>query len=73
MPNLSGVVRQLRKERDRAWGEMERLIAVLAGLGSLGILGREPSLPVILGDKFNGAEPVHLGRQTSLILHVTMM
>jgi len=45
MPNLSGVEGQLRKERDRAWSEMERLIAALAGLGSLGILGDkvEPS------------------------------
>jgi hypothetical protein len=33
----------------------------------------EPSLSVILRDEFNGAEPVHLSRQTSLILYVTMM
>jgi hypothetical protein len=33
----------------------------------------EPSLSVILRDELNGAEPVHLSRQTSVILHVTMM
>jgi len=33
----------------------------------------EASLFVILWDDFNGAEPVHLSRQTSVILQVTMM
>jgi len=28
---------------------------------------------VIVWDEFNGAEPVHLSRLTSVILHVTMM
>jgi hypothetical protein len=32
----------------------------------------EPSL-LILRDEFNGAEPVHLSRQTSVILQVTML
>ncbi len=39
MANLTGVVRQLRKERDRVRGEMQRLNAALAALGSLGSLG----------------------------------
>ncbi len=38
MKNLTGVVRQLRKERQRVHGEMERLNAALAALGSLGSL-----------------------------------
>ncbi len=39
MTNLTGVVRQLQKERQRVHGEMERLNAALAALGSLGGLG----------------------------------
>jgi hypothetical protein len=39
MTNLTGVVRQLQKERQRVQGEMERLNAALAALGSLGSLG----------------------------------
>jgi hypothetical protein len=39
MTNLTGVVRQLQKERQRVHGEMERLNAALAALGSLGELG----------------------------------
>jgi hypothetical protein len=33
--NLTGVVQQLRKERDRAQSEVERLDAALAALGNL--------------------------------------
>jgi hypothetical protein len=33
--NLTGVVQQLRKERDRAQSEVERLAAALTALGSL--------------------------------------
>jgi hypothetical protein len=36
MTNLTGVVRQLRKEKQRLHGEMERLNAALAAQGSLG-------------------------------------
>ena len=36
MTNLTGVIRKLRKERQRVHGEMERLNAALAALGSLG-------------------------------------
>jgi hypothetical protein len=39
MTNLTGVVRQLQKERQRVHGEMERLNAALAALGSLGEIG----------------------------------
>ncbi len=39
MTNLTGVVRQLQKERQRVHGEMERLNAALAALGSLGEFG----------------------------------
>ncbi len=42
MTNLTGVVRQLQKERQRVHGEMEWLNAALAALGSLGSLGRKP-------------------------------
>ena len=35
MTNLMGVVRKLRKERQRVHGEMERLNAALAALRSL--------------------------------------
>jgi hypothetical protein len=35
MTNLTGVIRTLRKERQRVHGEMERLNAALAALGSL--------------------------------------
>ena len=38
MTNLTGVIRQLQKERQRVHGEMERLNAALAALGSLGSL-----------------------------------
>jgi hypothetical protein len=38
MTNLTGVIRQLRKEKQRVHGEMERLNAALAALGSLGVL-----------------------------------
>jgi len=38
MPNLTQVVRQLKKERERLQGEMERLNAALVALGSLGKL-----------------------------------
>ena len=41
MPNLTGVIRQLQKERDRAQGQMERLNAALAALGGLGNQGRK--------------------------------
>jgi len=36
MTNLTGVIRKLRKEKRRVHGEMERLNAALAALGSLG-------------------------------------
>ena len=36
MTSLTGVIRQLRKEKQRVHGEMERLNAALAALGSLG-------------------------------------
>jgi hypothetical protein len=36
MPNLSGIVQQLKTERDRAQKEVERLNAALMALGSLG-------------------------------------
>jgi hypothetical protein len=36
MTNLTGVIRQLRKEKQRVHGEMERLNAALAALGGLG-------------------------------------
>jgi hypothetical protein len=36
MTNLTGVIRQLRKEKQRVHGEMQRLNAALAALGSLG-------------------------------------
>ena len=39
MTNLTGVIRQLRKEKQRVHGEMEQLNAALAALGSLGGLG----------------------------------
>ena len=39
MTNLTGVIRQLRKEKQRVHGEMERLIAALAALGSVGGAG----------------------------------
>jgi hypothetical protein len=42
MTNLTGVVRQLQKERKRVQGEMERLDSALAALGSLGSLGGKP-------------------------------
>jgi hypothetical protein len=35
MPNLSGVVAELKKERERAAGEVKRIDAALAALGSL--------------------------------------
>ena len=37
MTNLTGVIRQLRKEKQRVHGEMERLNAALAALGGLGV------------------------------------
>jgi len=36
MTNLTGVVRQLKEERDRVQGEGDRLSAALSALGSLG-------------------------------------
>ena len=36
MTNLTGVVRQLQKERQRVHGEIERLNVALTALGSLG-------------------------------------
>ncbi len=36
MPNLRGIVQQLKTERDRAQKEMERLNAALMALGNLG-------------------------------------
>ena len=41
MTNLTGVIRQLRKEKQRVHGEMERLNAALAALGSVGWLERK--------------------------------
>jgi hypothetical protein len=41
MTNLTGVIRQLRKEKRRVHGEMERLNAALAALGSVGGLERK--------------------------------
>ena len=41
MTNLTGVIRQLRKEKQRVHGEMERLNAALAALGSVGGLERK--------------------------------
>jgi hypothetical protein len=38
MPNLTAVVRQLKKERQRLQGEMERLNAAMAALRNLGNL-----------------------------------
>jgi hypothetical protein len=42
MTNLTGVIRQLQKERQRLHGEMEQLNAALAALGSLGGVGGKP-------------------------------
>jgi hypothetical protein len=39
MTNLTVVIRQLQKERQRLQGETERLDSALAALGSLGSLG----------------------------------
>jgi hypothetical protein len=39
MTNLTGVIRQLQKERQRVHGEMKQLDAALAALGSLGDVG----------------------------------
>ena len=36
MPNLGGIVQQLKTQRDRAQKEVERLNAALVALGSLG-------------------------------------
>lgn len=36
MPNLDGIVRELRTQRDRAQQEVERLNAALTALGNLG-------------------------------------
>jgi hypothetical protein len=36
MPNLSGIVQQLKTQRDRAQKEVERLNAALMALGSFG-------------------------------------
>ena len=36
MPNLGGIVRELRTQRDRAQQEVERLNAALTALGKLG-------------------------------------
>ena len=36
MPNLSGIVQQLKTQRDRAQKEVERLNAALMALGNLG-------------------------------------
>jgi hypothetical protein len=41
MPNLTGVVQQLKKERAKAQGEVNRLDAALAALGNL--TGRSPA------------------------------
>ena len=41
MTNLTGIIRKLRKERQRVHGEMERLNDALAALGSPGGLERE--------------------------------
>jgi hypothetical protein len=41
MTSLTGVIRQLRKEKQRVHGEMERLNAALAALGSVGGLERK--------------------------------
>ena len=42
MANVTGIVGQLKKEILRVQGEMQRLNAALAALGSSGGLGREP-------------------------------
>ena len=39
MPNLSGIVQQLKTQRDRAQREVERLNAALMALGNLGNRG----------------------------------
>jgi hypothetical protein len=36
MPNLGGIVRELKAQRDRAQKEVERLNAALTALGNLG-------------------------------------
>jgi hypothetical protein len=41
MTNLTGIIRKLRKEKQRVHGEMEHLNAALAALGSLGGLERK--------------------------------
>jgi hypothetical protein len=41
MTNLTGVIRQLRKEKQRVHAEMERLNAALEALGSVGGLERK--------------------------------
>lgn len=43
MQNLSGVVQQLRKERDRAKAEMDRLNAALKVLGGWAGSGKTPA------------------------------
>ena len=42
MANVTGIVGQLKKEILRVQGEMQRLNAALAALGSSGGLGRKP-------------------------------
>ena len=43
MPNLGGIVRELKTQRDRAQGEVERLNAALTALGNLGSGNRRSS------------------------------
>jgi hypothetical protein len=42
MANLTGVTRQLKKERVRVQGEMQQLNAALAALGGFGSPDRKP-------------------------------
>jgi hypothetical protein len=67
MANVSAVVQQLKKERERAQGEVERIDAALAALGSIGSNGssRQHTLSAAARGKISLAQKARWAKQKS--------
>lgn len=51
MPNLGGIVRELKTQRDRAQREVEQLNAALVALGGLGNVNRRSTRVRVTGKR----------------------
>jgi hypothetical protein len=63
MANMSGVVQQLRKERERAHKEVQRIDAALAALGSLSANGTSRTMSASARRRISLAQKARWAKQ----------